>query len=94
MGSSEGAKSYDLRIHGFTACGSGASRLSLLRAAAAGAILRTRAMEFCKFCFFAILIALTKPMGAYMAKVFGGERTLMHRSCAGGGRDLQVLRHR
>jgi potassium-transporting ATPase potassium-binding subunit len=29
--------------------------------------------------FFLVLVALTKPMGAYMAKVFGGERTWMHR---------------
>jgi K+-transporting ATPase ATPase A chain len=29
--------------------------------------------------YVAVLIALTKPMGAYMAKVFQGERTWMHR---------------
>ncbi|MGA2197146.1 MAG: potassium-transporting ATPase subunit KdpA [Bryobacteraceae bacterium] len=29
--------------------------------------------------FFLVLLALTKPMGAYMAKVFAGERTWMHR---------------
>jgi potassium-transporting ATPase potassium-binding subunit len=29
--------------------------------------------------FIAVLIAVTVPMGAYMAKVFAGERTLLHR---------------
>jgi K+-transporting ATPase ATPase A chain len=29
--------------------------------------------------FFLVLVALTKPIGAYMAKVFAGERTWMHR---------------
>jgi len=29
--------------------------------------------------FFVAIVALTKPMGAYMAKVFAGERTWMHR---------------
>jgi K+-transporting ATPase ATPase A chain len=29
--------------------------------------------------FIAVLIAVTFPMGAYMAKVFGGERTFLHR---------------
>src|SRR5579872_5734450 len=29
--------------------------------------------------FFLVLLALTKPLGAYMAKVFAGERTWMHR---------------
>ncbi len=29
--------------------------------------------------YFLILLALTKPLGAYMAKVFSGERTWMHR---------------
>jgi potassium-transporting ATPase potassium-binding subunit len=29
--------------------------------------------------FFVVLLALTKPLGAYMAKVFAGERTWMHR---------------
>jgi K+-transporting ATPase ATPase A chain len=28
--------------------------------------------------FFLVVLALTKPMGAYMAKVFAGERTLLH----------------
>jgi potassium-transporting ATPase potassium-binding subunit len=28
--------------------------------------------------FFAVLLALTKPMGAFMAKVFSGERTFLH----------------
>jgi potassium-transporting ATPase potassium-binding subunit len=28
--------------------------------------------------FFLVLLALTKPMGAYMAKVFSGERTWLH----------------
>jgi potassium-transporting ATPase potassium-binding subunit len=29
--------------------------------------------------FFLVLLALTRPLGAYMAKVFAGERTWMHR---------------
>jgi potassium-transporting ATPase potassium-binding subunit len=29
--------------------------------------------------YFVVLLALTKPMGAYMAKVFAGERTWAHR---------------
>ena len=29
------------------------------------------------FFFFAVLLALTKPMGAYMARVFEGEKTLL-----------------
>jgi potassium-transporting ATPase potassium-binding subunit len=29
--------------------------------------------------YFLVLLALTKPMGTYMAKVFAGERTWMHR---------------
>jgi len=29
--------------------------------------------------FFLVLLALTKPLGAYMAKVFAGERTFLHR---------------
>jgi len=29
--------------------------------------------------YFAVLVALTKPLGAYMAKVFAGERTWLHR---------------
>ncbi len=29
--------------------------------------------------FFVALVALTKPIGAYMAKVFNGERTWAHR---------------
>ena len=28
--------------------------------------------------FFMIVLALTKPMGAYMTKVFAGERTFLH----------------
>jgi K+-transporting ATPase ATPase A chain len=28
--------------------------------------------------FFLVLLALTKPLGAYMAKVFSGERTFLH----------------
>jgi len=28
--------------------------------------------------YFVVLLALTKPMGAYMAKVFSGERTFLH----------------
>lgn len=30
------------------------------------------------FLFFLILVALTKPLGAYMARVFEGERTFLH----------------
>lgn len=37
--------------------------------------------------YFLVLLALTKPMGAYMAKVFGGERTWAHRVL----RPLEVL---
>ncbi len=29
--------------------------------------------------YFVVLVALTRPLGAYMAKVFAGERTWMHR---------------
>ena len=29
--------------------------------------------------YFLVLLALTKPLGAYMAKVFAGERTWLHR---------------
>jgi potassium-transporting ATPase potassium-binding subunit len=29
--------------------------------------------------YFLVLLALTKPLGAYMAKVFAGERTFLHR---------------
>ena len=29
--------------------------------------------------FFLVLLALTKPLGSYMAKVFAGERTFLHR---------------
>src|SRR5271157_838603 len=29
--------------------------------------------------YFVVLVALTKPLGAYMAKVFAGERTWLHR---------------
>jgi K+-transporting ATPase ATPase A chain len=29
--------------------------------------------------FFLVLLAITKPLGSYMAKVFAGERTFMHR---------------
>jgi potassium-transporting ATPase potassium-binding subunit len=29
--------------------------------------------------YFLVIVALTKPMGAYMAKVFAGERTFLHR---------------
>ena len=29
--------------------------------------------------FTAVIIALAKPMGAFMAKVFAGERTWLHR---------------
>jgi hypothetical protein len=28
--------------------------------------------------FFVVILALTKPMGAYMTKVFAGERTFLH----------------
>ena len=28
--------------------------------------------------YFLVLLALTKPLGAYMAKVFAGERTFLH----------------
>jgi K+-transporting ATPase ATPase A chain len=28
--------------------------------------------------FFALILALTKPLGVFMARVFGGERTFMH----------------
>src|SRR4051812_38478295 len=28
--------------------------------------------------FFGIILACTKPLGAYMARVFSGQRTLMH----------------
>src|ERR1039457_4840687 len=30
------------------------------------------------FLFFLILLALTKPVGAYMARLFEGERTFLH----------------
>jgi potassium-transporting ATPase potassium-binding subunit len=33
--------------------------------------------------FFAVLILITKPFGAYMARVFAGERTFMHRVFGG-----------
>src|SRR5690349_20226366 len=29
--------------------------------------------------YFLVIVALTKPVGAYMARVFSGERTFMHR---------------
>src|SRR5512138_2573562 len=29
--------------------------------------------------FFAILLAITKPLGSHMARVFSGERTFLHR---------------
>src|ERR1035441_6709033 len=29
------------------------------------------------FVFFALILAITKPLGAFMAKVFSGERTLL-----------------
>jgi K+-transporting ATPase ATPase A chain len=29
--------------------------------------------------YFLVIVAITKPMGAYMAKVFAGERTFLHR---------------
>jgi potassium-transporting ATPase potassium-binding subunit len=29
--------------------------------------------------YFLVIVAITRPMGAYMAKVFAGERTFMHR---------------
>src|SRR5436305_12585039 len=29
--------------------------------------------------YFLVIAALTKPVGAYMAKVFAGERTFLHR---------------
>ncbi len=29
--------------------------------------------------YIAVIIALAKPMGAFMAKVFAGERTWLHR---------------
>ena len=28
--------------------------------------------------FFLVLLALTKPLGLYMARVFEGERTFLH----------------
>jgi K+-transporting ATPase A subunit len=31
------------------------------------------------FLYTAVIIALAKPMGAFMAKVFAGERTWLHR---------------
>src|ERR1017187_4759409 len=30
------------------------------------------------FLFFLVLLALTKPVGAYMARLFEGERTFLH----------------
>jgi K+-transporting ATPase ATPase A chain len=33
---------------------------------------------FSIFIFFLVILALTKPMGAFMAKVFQGERTFLH----------------
>src|ERR1017187_10153980 len=30
------------------------------------------------FLFFLVLLALTKPLGAYMARLFEGERTFLH----------------
>ena len=36
-------------------------------------------MGFCKSAvFFVLILALAKPMGAFMAKVFAGERTFLH----------------
>jgi K+-transporting ATPase ATPase A chain len=34
------------------------------------------------FLYTAVIIALAKPMGAFMAKVFAGERTWLHRISA------------
>ena len=45
--------------------------------------------------YTAVIIALAKPMGAFMAKVFAGERTWLHRHPAPRrNRHLQALRHR
>ena len=45
--------------------------------------------------YFLVLLALTKPLGAYMAKVFAGERTFLHpRAAAARGGPVQALRHR
>jgi K+-transporting ATPase ATPase A chain len=33
--------------------------------------------------FFGLLLLITKPLGAYMARVFAGERTLLHRALGG-----------
>ncbi|MES1185984.1 MAG: potassium-transporting ATPase subunit KdpA [Myxococcales bacterium] len=33
--------------------------------------------------FFGLLLLLTKPLGAYMARVFAGEKTLLHRALGG-----------
>ena len=32
--------------------------------------------------FFAVVLALTKPIGTFMYRVFEGERTFLHRSSA------------
>src|SRR3954470_10155663 len=33
--------------------------------------------------YFALLLLITKPLGAYMARVFAGERTFLHRALGG-----------
>src|SRR4051812_44178452 len=33
--------------------------------------------------FFGLLLLITKPLGAYMARVFAGEKTLLHRALGG-----------
>ena len=45
--------------------------------------------------FIAAVIAVTIPMGAYMAKVFAGERTFLHPILRPlESAHLQALRHR
>ena len=58
----------------------GDGRISDLRAVAPGALLdpMTSIGLLQIFLFFLVMLALTKPVGAFMARLFEGERTFLH----------------
>jgi potassium-transporting ATPase potassium-binding subunit len=79
------AKSYEENCHGLHDRRTGVGchfSLSPLRAPETGTILKAAAMTtqgvLQIFLYFAVLLALTKPFGSFMARVYEGQRTFLH----------------
>src|SRR5262249_39626049 len=65
-------------LHHRGSCGGASVCVPVLRGAEAGEILMTGDGGFLIAGFFFLILALTKPLGAFMTKGFSRERTVLH----------------